>query len=173
MPTNCLKVRTVWFAPILLLLLTPSQATSQSNQFFARLEGSWQGEGKAFGMGARLQIKWEWVLEKKFLRLTLRNEMSTPNGQKQTFEGQAYYQSSAGDKSDAHWFDSRGVTFPIKAHVEGDALVALWGSPDKEEGKSTYRLIDDGTLEVVDTVKQKDGTWREFGRATLKRFQVG
>ncbi len=154
---------------VLLLSLIPSQATSQNNQFLSRLDGSWQGDGKAFGMAANLQIKWEWVLNKKFLRLTLRNEMSTASGQKQTFEGQAYYQAAAGDKYEAHWFDSRGVTFPIKAHVEGDALVAMWGSPDKEEGKSTYRLIDDSTLEVVDTVKQKDGTWREFGRATLKR----
>ena len=154
---------------VLLLALVPSQATSQSNQFLSRLDGSWQGDGKAFGMAASLQIKWEWVLNKRFLRLTLKNDMSTANGQKQTFEGHAYYQAAAGDKYEAQWFDSRGVTFPIKAHVEGDALIAMWGSPDKEEGKSTYRLIDDSTLEVVDTVKQKDGTWREFGRATLRR----
>lgn len=154
---------------VLLLLLTTSQATSQTNPFLSRLEGSWQGDGKAFGMAATLQLKWEWVLNKKFLRLSLRNEMSTPNGQKQVFEGQAYYQATAADKYEAHWFDSRGVTFPIKAHLEGDALVALWGSPDKEEGKSTYRLVDATTLEVIDTMKQKDGTWREFGRATLRR----
>jgi lipocalin len=149
----------------LLLLFVPSQ----SNQFLSRLEGSWQGDGKAFGMAANMQLKWEWVLNKKFLRLSLKNEMSAPNGQKQVFEGQAYYQATAADKYEAHWFDSRGVTFPIKAHLEGDALVALWGSPDKEEGKSVYRLVDAGTLEVIDNVKQKDGTWREFGRATLKR----
>ena len=111
---------------LVLLSLIPSQAPSQSNQIFSRLEGSWQGEGKAFGMAANLQLRWEWVLNKKFLRLTLKNEMSTASGQKQTFEGQAYY----------------------------------------------HALIDDGTLEVVDAVKQKDGTWREFGRATLKRVQV-
>ena len=154
---------------ISLLFLVPSQATTQPNQFLSRLEGSWQGDGKAFGMAANLQIKWEWVLNKKFFRLNLRNEMSTPSGQKQVFEGQAYYQATAADKYEAQWFDSRGVTFPIKAHLESDALIAMWGSPDKEEGKSTYRLVDASTLEVIDTVKQKDGTWREFGRATLKR----
>jgi hypothetical protein len=153
----------------LLLLSISSTATSQTNQFLARLEGNWQGDGKAFGMGARQQIKWEWVLQKKFLRLAIKNEMSTANGQTRIFEGQALYQATAADKFEAHWFDSRGVSFPIKAHLEGDSLVALWGSPDKEEGKSIYRLIDDATLEVIDTVKQKDGTWREFGRGTLKR----
>lgn len=170
MLTTLFKRRTIWFAPILILLLTPWLTSAQNHQFLSRLEGSWQGEGKALGMAANLQIQWEWVLNKKFLRLTLKNEMSTPNGQKQVFEGQAYYQASGGDKFEAHWFDSRGVTFPIKAHVEANSLVALWGSPDKEEGKSTYRLIDDGTLEVVDTVKQKDGTWKEFGRVNAKRL---
>ncbi len=47
--------------------------------------------------------------------------------------------------------------------------MALWGSPEKEEGKSTYRLLDEGTMEVVDSVKQKDGTWKEFGRVVVKR----
>lgn len=150
---------------VVLLLFVPSQ----NNQFLSRLEGSWQGDGKAFGMAANMQLKWEWVLNKKFLRLSLKNEMSTPNGQKQVFEGQAYYQAMGADKYEAQWFDSRGVTFPIKAHLEGDALVAMWGSPDKEEGKSVYRLVDASTLEVIDNVKQKDGTWREFGRATLTR----
>lgn len=150
---------------VVLLLFVPSQ----NNQFLSRLEGSWQGDGKAFGMAANMQLKWEWVLNKKFLRLSLKNEMSTPNGQKQVFEGQAYYQATGADKYEAQWFDSRGVTFPIKAHLEGDALIAMWGSRDKEEGKSVYRLVDASTLEVIDNVKQKDGTWREFGRATLTR----
>ena len=151
---------------ILLLLLVPFQAPSQSNDLLSRLEGNWQGEGKTLGMAANMQLKWEWVLNKKFLRLSLKNEMTRPNGQKQVFEGQAYYHAAA---AEAHWFDSRGWMFPIKAQAEGDTLVSMWGSPDKEEGKSTYRLIDATTLEVIDTVKQKDGTWREFGRATLKR----
>lgn len=153
---------------LLLVFSIPNAAQSQSNGFLSRLEGNWQGEGKAFGMVAKLQIKWEWVLNKKFLRLTIKNEMNR-NGQPQLFEGQAYYQALAADKFEAHWFDSRGVTFPIKAQLEGDSLIGLWGSPDKEEGKSIYRLVDDSTLEVVDLVKQKDGTYKEFGRVTLKR----
>ena len=103
------------------------------------------------------------------MKVSLRHEVSTPNNSKQIFEGLAYYQPQGTDKYAAHWFDSRGVTFPIKAYVEGNTLTSLWGSPDKEEGKSTYQLIDDSTLRVVDSVKQKDGTFREFSSATLKR----
>ena len=116
-----------------------------------------------------MRIKWEWVLENKFLRLNLRNEISAPNRPKQIFEGQAYYRSNGVDKYSAHWFDSRGISFPIKAQLEGNTLIAWWGSPETEEGKSTYQLIDEVTMEIVDSVKQKDGTFREFGRARLKR----
>ena len=153
---------------LLLVFSIPCPAQSQQNAFLSRLEGNWQGEGKAFGMAAKLELKWEWVLNKKFLRLTIKNEMNR-NGQPQLFEGQAYYKALSADTFEAQWFDSRGWTFPIKAQLEGDSLIALWGSPDKEEGKSIYRLVDDSTLEVVDLVKQKDGTFKEFGRVTLKR----
>ena len=96
--------------------------------------------------------------------------MSAANGARRVFEGQAYYRSNGIDKYVAHWFDSRGVTFPIKAQLDGNTLVAWWGSVETEEGKSTYQLIDETTMEVVDSVKQKDGTFREFGRAKLKRM---
>ena len=54
------------------------------------------------------------------------------------------------------------MTFPIKAQADGDALVALWGSADQEQGKSVYRLLEPAKMEVIDSVRQKDGTWREF-----------
>lgn len=154
---------------VLLVLLFPVQGLSQNDKFLGRLHGDWEGEGKAFGGAARLQIKWEWVLDNKFLRLTMRSEISAPNRPRQIFEGQAYYRSNGVDKYVAHWFDSRGVSFPIKAQLEGNTLIAWWGSPETEEGKSTYQLIDESTMEVVDSVKQKDGTFREFGRVTVKR----
>ncbi len=149
--------------------VSAGQTVSQSDSLTDRLEGVWVGEGKAFGMPATLQLKFERVLGKKFLRLTLKNEIKTPNGQVQVFEGHAYYLPLAAGKYDARWFDSRGVSFPIKGQEEGDAVIALWGAPDQEQGKSTYRLIKPGELEVVDLVLQKDGTYREFGRFVLRR----
>jgi len=136
----------------------------QHETFLQRLEGTWQGSGKTMGMPARLRLSWEWVWKNKFLRLTIRNEMTAPNGQTQLFEGLAYYQHLSDGKYEATWFDSRGMTFPIKATAEGNALVAFWGSPDKEQGKAIYRILEPGKLEVIDAVRQKDGTWKEFGR---------
>ena len=154
---------------LLLLLAFPVYAAAQHDKFLNSLKGDWEGEGKAFGGASLLRLKWEWVLDNKFLRLTLRNEISMADGTKQVFEGQAYYRSAGVDKYQAHWFDSRGTTFPIRGLLEDTTLTAWWGSPETEEGKSTYQLIDETTLEVVDSVKEKDGTFREFARVKVRR----
>jgi len=154
---------------VMLCCFGSSTAQSKSAPLLKRLIGTWQGEGKAFGMEARMQIKWEEVLANKFVRLSLRNEMRTPTGQTQIFEGHAYYQSTSEGLYEAKWFDSRGISFPIKGQVEGEALSALWGTPEQEQGKSVYHLLGTGKLGVVDSVKQKDGSWREFGRFVLVR----
>ena len=146
-----------------------AQGSMPPDSFLNRMEGTWQGDGKAFGYPARLQLKAEWVLGNKFLRLSLRNAMGLGSGQPQLFEGHAYYGPVSADKYQGSWFDSRGKTFPIKAQRDGDSLVALWGTPEEEEGKSVYRLIEPGKLEVVDSVRQKDGTWKEFGRAIVSK----
>lgn len=160
------------FGLVLLTLPYAVSAQSQAGPPLERFHGTWQGDGKAFGMTARVQLRWEPVLSNKFVRLSLRNEISRPGGQTQVFEGHAYYQptgQTSATSYDARWFDSRGLSFPIRANLEGDSLVALWGSPETEEGKSTYRLIAPEKLEVVDSVKQKDGTWKEFGRFVVTR----
>lgn len=69
----------------------------------------------------------------------------------------------------ATWFDSSGLTRPIEATVEAASLVAAWGTPETEVGETTYRLVSDRALEVVDRVRGTDGTWRTFGRSTLSR----
>lgn len=155
-----------------LLFFSEASAQSPGEAFLKRFQGAWQGDGKAFGMPARLDLKWEWVLGAKFLRLSLRNEMRNANGQIQVFEGHAYYRPvgpASETKYEARWFDSRGTSFPIQAHREGESLNALWGSPDQEQGKSVYRLVEPGKLEVIDAVRQKDGSWKEFGRFVVQR----
>jgi hypothetical protein len=169
MPNYLSAVRSlVVFTAILFAIVTP--AMGQGEKSIRNFEGTWVGSGKSMGMTSSMQLKWEWVLDQKFLRLTLNNEMQSSGGQKQNFAGHAYYQpSTAGDKFTAQWFDSRGISFPITGSFDGTTLTSDWGSPDKEEGRSIYKLIDAETMEVVDSVKLKDGTWREFGRATVKR----
>ena len=156
------------FIGLALLLLMPGTAYPQNENIFKRLHGSWSGEGKTLEMPANLRMSWEWVLGEKFLRLSLKNEMRPASGNAQLFEGHAYYQPSEA-KCEGTWFDSRGMSFPIKCTVEGQALTAMWGATGQENGKSIYKFLAGGKLEVVDSVKQKDGTWKEFGRFVMSR----
>ena len=58
---------------------------------------------------------------------------------------------------------------PLEARRDGDALVSKWGTPETEEGETTYRLTGRRQMEVVDRVKGKDGTWRQFGQSGLMK----
>lgn len=135
-----------------------------------RWEGRWSGEGKFFGQAAVHHAQWERVLDGKFTRLSMRVE--TPGGQAM-FEGHAYYRQTDGLQFEARWFDSQNHIYQIKAQLEADTLTAFWGEPAKEEGRSVYKLLDGGKqLEVVDSVRTKDGSWKEFGRFVLKRAAI-
>ncbi len=144
-----------------------SQPAKPAGSPLARWEGNWTGEGKFFSQSAVQRLQWERVLSGKFTRLTVRVE--TASGQPM-FEGHAYYRQTEGAQFDARWFDSQSHIYPIKAQLEADTLTAFWGEPATEEGKSVYKLFDAGKqLEVIDAVRNKDGSWREFGRFVLKR----
>jgi hypothetical protein len=116
---------------------------------------------------SKIDMSWSWELNGRFLRLTFRNEMGTAP-KMNVFEGHAYYQP-AGARYRGMWFDNSGMQRPLDATREGDALVSQWGTAETEQGETTYRLRADGTMEVIDRVKGKDGNWREFGRATYTR----
>ena len=70
------------------------------------------------------------------------------------FEGHAYYRPTGDGQYRGMWFDNSGMFRPLDARRDGDALVSKWGTPDTEEGETTYRLHPT-RMEVVDRVKAK------------------
>ena len=134
----------------------------------AELEGHWEGTGVILGQPSRVQMDWARTLADRFARLTFVSHIGA-EPKTQRFEGHAYYQAAGPDHYRATWFDSSGLVRPIRATSTSGTLVAAWGTPDTEEGETTYRLTLPDRLDVVDRVKGKDGTWREFGRSTLSR----
>lgn len=150
---------TLWTA---LLLSQPAAP----DPLLARLAGAWAGTGTVLGADATVRLTWEWTLDGQFLRLTFANQMGP-----RRFDGHAYYRAIRAGEYRGMWFDSSGMMRPITARAEGDALVARWGTPETEEGETTYRLLPDDALEIVDRVRSKDGQWRTFGtvRATRAR----
>lgn len=157
---------------ILLAAITCSAqltAESEKDAVSTNLIGSWKGEGKAFGMRSRVEMKWESVLDKKFVRLQYKTEMRSANGETQIFEGYAFYKFLGDGKYRAVWFDSSGDLHPVSAVFDKSTLTSDWGTPETELGRTLYRLTAPSTIEVIDYIRQKDGTWKEFSRAILKK----
>jgi hypothetical protein len=131
----------------------------------ARFAGQWSGEGPVLEMPASVQLTWEWMLGGQFLRLTFVNQM----GPSRRFEGHAYYRALGGGRCRGTWFDNSGMIRPIDASQVGESMVAKWGTAETELGETTYRLMPDGSMEIVDRVQGRAGCWRDFGRVVVRR----
>jgi hypothetical protein len=138
-------------------------ATSEKTSFLRQIQGGWIGTGAVMKREAHVELTITPVLGERFVHLHWIN-----NGGKdgrELFEGLAIYEERADETLAATWWDSQGARHAVTASVEGSALTALWG----ERGKTVYRVLGPGELEVTDSVKRPDGSWAEFGRSTLKR----
>lgn len=108
----------------------------------AWLTGKWSGPGTMFGNASQAVLEVRPALGGRFLELSYR-----AGG----FEGRAFYRPAADGRWQATWFDNRGVTFPIAAVVSEQVLTSDWGSAETERGRTIYRLLADGRLEVTDS----------------------
>ena len=164
-----MKKLSIFLFLLVVFMLVSFQVKAQSN-IFEKLSGNWKGTGVVSGMESEIEMKWEKVLAGKFYRLNFKNNMKGKNGNV-VFEGTAFYQFKTTAETFGNWFDSFGLIRPIKAVIETDKLSADWGNKETEEGKTIYHLLEANKLEVIDSVKTKDGTWREFGRSTFTRIK--
>lgn len=158
---------------VLALLMAPAVA-AEDETIFSTFVGKWHAEGAAFGAPSTSDMQWvDAELGGRFLRLDYQINRATPNGPQPFFTGIAYYQKSvapfpANHKIQAFWADTNGNLHPISAHVEENALIANWGTPETEQGRTRYQIIDQNTVEVTDWVKMPDG-WRQFNQTTFSR----
>jgi hypothetical protein len=139
-----------------------------------RLMGEWHGAGTVLGRSASITMVWELAVGDAFVRLRFRNEMAAGAAEAAAvLEAHGYYRFGRGPMNNrGTWIDSRGVVLPVVITIGADALTSDWGDERSEVGRTVYRLIDARTLEVVDSVRQADGQYREFGRSQLKLASV-
>jgi hypothetical protein len=153
-----------------MILLVPlcARVSAQEPSVIHQFLGTWQGEGTLFGADARFSMKWEWVLEQKFVRLTFQNEISNPDDASRILKAQAFYKQLEAGELEGTWFDSRGMVLPLRARAEQATLTTHWGTEATEQGRTVYRLRNENQVEVEDSVL-KDGQWHLFGQATYRR----
>jgi len=125
----------------------PVPAPAQGVASLAWLQGSWSGAGTMFGRPSQARLEIRPTLGGRFLEL---------NWRASGFEGRAFYSSPQPGRWRAVWFDNRGVTFPIQAMVGDRVLTSDWGSAETERGRTIYRLLPDGRLEVTDNAGGRD-----------------
>lgn len=133
------------------------------------LQGEWSGSGTMFGSNASFQQSWRPALNGVFTTLHLQVRFAGENGTNLAFEGTGYYKDQPDGTLSGVWLDSNGDLFPLQATVEAKTLTVLWGNENTESGRSSYQLLEDGSLRVVDSVAEKDGSFREFASAALSR----
>lgn len=141
-----------------MFLLGAAPVAAQEAGALPWLSGRWQGPGTMFGNPS------EAVLEVS--PTTTGFDLRYRAGR---FEGRAAYRPIGGGRWQASWTDNRGVSFPIAAIADGQVLTSDWGSAETERGRTVYRLLEDGSLELVDTVATQGGETREFARHRLVR----
>jgi hypothetical protein len=131
----------LWAALLLCLVAAPAFASDGASALHW-LEGRWRGTGTMFGQASEAVLEVRPALGGRFLELSYRAGR---------FEGRAFYRPVEGGRWQATWFDNRGISFPIQAVLVGQALTADWGSAETERGRTVYRLLPDGRLEVTDS----------------------
>lgn len=161
-------VLTVAFLP-LLLPSDVSRSVPVVPEVIPHLIGEWEGKGELFGQPATFSMAWEWELDQRFVRLTFENRL-VENGQARTvLQAVAHYRVTESDSLYGNWFDTRGEILELKATATDSTLVTQWFT-ETEQGRTTYRVVGEDSLEVVDEVLGSDG-WRPFGKASYRRTE--
>ena len=154
--------------PFVALLLIVGSAAQAKNPVTDHLLGSWSGSGSLFGREAAFQMTWESVLGDRFLQLSFRNGMKTADGVQPVLEATALYKILDGGRLEGTWYDTRGVVQPLQGSLEDSMLTVLWGTAETEQGKTSYRVLANGSVAVEDFVL-REGNWTRFGEALYSR----
>ena len=122
--------------------------------------GSWKGVGTLMGSETEFEMTWKWVLGDQFLKLEFDNGRISSN---------AYYQPQSDSLFEGTWFDSRGITFPVKGTLKDSTFTVLWGSLETEQGKTVYMLVSNTEMRVEDYFL-RDEKYVKFGEAKYQKY---
>lgn len=134
------------------------------------LAGRWTGAGEVSGMAARVVLEFRGALDGRGHHLSFSNDMRGADGKTWPFRAEAFYLCGESSSTcEGHWYDTRGMTLPVKTSSGDDRLVVEWGDDRSERGRTTYRIDPKGKLLITDEVRGKDGPWKVFGNTTATR----
>jgi len=126
----------------------------------------WTGSGVLMGQEATFRMDWQRVLDNSFIKLEFQNERESKDNETVVFKATAFYKIINDATVVGHWFDNRGVTFPLTGSIRANELTIIWGDDETEKGKTVYYLEkDNAAIRVEDFVMTND-KYLKFGSAT-------
>lgn len=153
-------------------MLVLACGTAQAGDIWQSLTGQWAGTGEVSGMSASVELEFRDALDGQGHHLSFFNRMQAADGKVWPFRAEAFYLCEKSGACSGHWYDTRGMTLPLKTSSHGDRLVVEWGDAATERGRTTYRVDADGKLRITDEVVGKDGVWKTFGETVAARANV-
>jgi hypothetical protein len=167
---NAAKTPLLSIGLILLVIFSGhTQSETGISSILTRLKGDWKSNGTSFGSPSDITMIWQPTLQNAYMQIHYTIVMHTPKNGDQIFEGTGLYKQDSIHHYTAVWADSQRELHPITAIDDETTLTSVWGVAGKKLGKTLYRFADNDTVEVVDYIQKKDGSWKEFSRNTFKR----
>ncbi len=162
---------TGWLCAATVLLCAAAAAAEAP--WFEPFTGTWTGTGRFMGNDAQYELAVAPALDGHFVRFSVRYRWRDANGADATFTGEGLYPAQAAASMRGAWFDCENHHFATTAWLETpQAMVVHWGDGAALRGRTEYRLLPGGELQVGDSFSQ-NGNWQQFSSARLKRAAGG
>jgi len=147
----------------IILSLTPISLTLASHPLF--FIGQWTSSCEFFGAPAQCELEWRPGLHQRLVEMQFTVLDSTAGASSEAevnlmFQGRSVLKQEE-DAFRGFWQASNGDIHPLVAGLESGTLTSYWGEASTELGRSSYRLLDDGRLQVKDWVLTDEG-WELF-----------
>ena len=156
-------------AVIVAMVATMTATTQAQSPSTDWLVGKWIGTGTLLGRQAIFTMDWTTAKPGAHLRLEFGNAFLSTDGKAEPLmAATALYLLQPDRTLTGSWYDSRGKVLTLRGIQRDSTLAIEWQAPE-ERGRTIYRLVKQGVVEVIDSVETRTG-WREFGRATHRRY---
>ncbi|WP_417619778.1 hypothetical protein [Parasphingorhabdus sp.] len=149
------------------LTIAPFAAHANDQQnIFDLVTGSWTASGNSFGPDVKSEMIWSKTLDGQFYKIDYRIIIDAASDK--TFTGIGHYRATESNTTVGYWADNSGDLHPLSVTIGKDAIVSIWGVAGGKQGRTEYRLLNEGRVQVTDWLLTRDG-WRQFNHASFAR----
>ncbi len=161
-------MRQIKYSIISALLLSLFSCSAYGQSILEKIKNTdWKGTGVLMNSSATFKMSWTLELDDSFYHLSFESKRMIQTGDEIVFKAHAYYRVANDGIVSGTWFDSRGISFPLKGRANENQLTILWGNEETEQGKTIYSYLGGKGIEVEDYYLT-NGKYVRFGTAQYR-----